>query len=204
MSVRPGPAAYARMQSIDASAWIAPSAQIFGRISIGAGSSVWHNAVARAECQEIRIGRFANVQDFAMLHVGRDYPTLVGDFCSIAHHATVHGCTLEDAVLVGVGAVVMDGAVIGAGSIVAEGAVVPERKVFPPGSVLAGVPAKSIAARDSARANRMNAWLYHRNAEAYRRGEHRAWDGPDFDAWCRAKQAEVDTDGDLRALEATR
>ncbi len=202
MSARHGAAAYAQMQSIHASAWIAPSAQIFGRVSIGAGSSLWHNAVARAECQEIRIGRCSNVQDFAMIHVGYDDPTRIGDFCSVAHHATVHGCTLEDAVLVGIGAIVMDGAVIGAGSIVAGGAVVPEGKVFPAGSILAGVPAKRIAGRENARANRMNAWLYHRNAQAYRRGEHRAWDGPDFDAWRRAKQAEIDADLDLTALAA--
>ena len=200
MSARHGAAAHARMQSIDPRAWIAPSAQIFGRVSIGAGSSLWHNAVARAECQEIRVGRLSNVQDFAMIHVGYDHPTRVGDFCSVAHHATLHGCTLEDAVLVGVGAVVMDGAVIGAGSIVAGGAVVPEGKVFPAGSIVAGVPAKRIAERESARANRMNAWLYHRNAEAYRRSEHRAWDGPEFDAWRRAKQAEVDADLDLGVL----
>jgi carbonic anhydrase/acetyltransferase-like protein (isoleucine patch superfamily) len=190
------------MQSIHASAWIAPSAQIYGRVSIGAGSSLWHNAVARAECQEIRIGRCTNVQDFVMVHVGYEHPTRIGDFCSIAHHATVHGCTLEDAVLVGVGAVVMDAAVIGAGSIVAGGAVVPEGKVFPAGSVVAGIPAKRIAERESARANRMNAWLYHRNAESYRRGEHRAWDGPDFEAWRREKQLAVDADRDLAELAA--
>ncbi len=200
MSVRHGAAPYARMQSIDERAWIAPSAQIFGRVAIGAGSSVWHNAVARAECQEIRIGRLSNVQDFVMIHVGYDHPTRVGDFCSIAHHATLHGCTLEDAVLVGVGAVVMDGAMIGAGSIVAGGAVVPEGRVFPAGSVVAGIPAKAIAVRDNARANRMNAWLYHRNADAYRRGEHRAWDGLEFDAWRESKQAEVDADEDLAIL----
>jgi carbonic anhydrase/acetyltransferase-like protein (isoleucine patch superfamily) len=203
VSVRHGAAAYARMQSIDARAWIAPSAQIFGRVSIGAYSSMWHNAVARAECQEIRVGRFSNLQDFAMIHVGYADATRVGDFCSIAHHATLHGCTLEDGVLVGIGAVVMDGAVIGAGSIVAGGAVVPEGKIFAAGSVVAGVPAKQIAVRDSARANRMNAWLYQRNAEAYRRGEHRAWDGPDFDAWRRAKQAEVDADLDLASLSSS-
>ena len=202
MSVRHGAAAYVRMQAIHASAWIAPTAQIFGRFAIGAGSSLWHNAVARAECQEIRIGRCTNVQDFAMLHVGYDHPTRIGDFCSIAHHATVHGCTLEDAVLVGVGAVVMDGAVIGAGSIVAGGAVIPEGKHFPAGSVVAGVPAKRIAERESARANRMNAWLYQRNAECYRRGEHRAWDGPDFEAWRRAKQLAVEADRDLAELAA--
>jgi len=202
VSVRHGAAAYAQMQSIHASAWIAPSAQVFGRVSIGAGSSLWHNAVARAECQEIRIGRCSNVQDFAMIHVGYDHPTRVGDFCSVAHHATIHGCTLEDAVLVGVGAVVMDGVVIGAGSIVAGGAVVPEGKAFPAGSIVAGLPAKQIAERESARANRMNAWLYHRNALAYRRGQHRAWDGPEFEAWRRAKQAEIDADLDLAALAA--
>jgi len=200
VSVRHGAAAYARMQALDPSAWLAPSAQLFGRISLGAGSSVWHNAVLRAECLEIRIGRYTNLQDFAMVHVGFDHPTRVGDFCTIAHHATIHGCTLEDACLVGVGAVIMDGAVIGRGSIVAGGCVVPEGRVFGPGSIVAGVPAKVRGERDAVRANRMNAWLYHRNADAYRRGEHRAWDGPDFEAWRRAKQAEVDADLDLRAL----
>ena len=202
MSVRHGAAAYARMQSIDESAWIAPSAQIFGRVAVGAGSSVWHCAIARAECQEIRIGRYTNVQDFVMIHVGYEHATRVGDFCSVAHHATLHGCTLEDAVLVGVGAVVIDGSVIGAGSIVAGGAVVPEGRVFAPGSVVAGVPAKQIASRDHARANRMNAWLYHRNAQAYRRGEHRAWDGEDFEAWRRAKAVEIESDRDLAALDS--
>ena len=197
MSVRSGGAPYMQMQAIDASAWIAPSAQIFGRVTIGAGSSIWHNAVLRAECQEIRIGRLANVQDFVMVHVGYDAATTIGDFCSIAHHATVHGCTLGDAVLVGVGAVIMDGAVIGAGSIVAGGAVVPEGRSFEPGSVIAGVPAKAIAQRESARANRLNAWLYHRNAQFYREGRHRAWDGPEFEAWRRAKQAEIENDRDL-------
>jgi carbonic anhydrase/acetyltransferase-like protein (isoleucine patch superfamily) len=185
VSLRHGAAAYARMQAIHERAWIAPTAQIFGRVAVGAGSSFWHNAVARAECQEIRIGRCTNVQDFVMIHVGSAHPTRIGDFCSVAHHATVHGCTLEDAVLVGVGAVIMDGAVVGAGSVVAG-----------------GVPAQQIAARDHSRANRMNAWLYHRNADAYRRGEHRAWDGPDFEAWRRAQQELVDADRDLALLDS--
>jgi carbonic anhydrase/acetyltransferase-like protein (isoleucine patch superfamily) len=186
--------------SIHESVWIAPSAQLFGEISIGEGSSLWHNAVARAECQEIRIGRVTNLQDFVMVHVGYDTPTLIGDFCTVAHHATLHGCTVGDACLIGVGAVLMDGCVIGEGSIVAGGAVVPERKTFPPGSILAGVPARSIGERDNLRANRMNAWLYHRNAQAYRRGEHRAWDGPEFEAWREAKLAEVEADRDLQDL----
>jgi carbonic anhydrase/acetyltransferase-like protein (isoleucine patch superfamily) len=186
----------APMQAIDDGAWIAPSAQLYGRISIAEGCSIWHNAVARAECQEIRIDRMTNVQDFVMVHVGYDHPTVIGEFCSITHHATVHGCKIGDACLVGVGAVIMDGAVIGTGSIVAGGAVVTEGSTFAPGSVIAGVPARKVKERDSARPNRMNAWIYHRNAQAYLRGEHRAWDGPEFEAWRSAKQAEVDADRD--------
>ncbi len=184
-------------QAIHESVWIAPSAQLYGKISIGEGSSIWHNVVARAECEAIRIGRMSNVQDFVMVHVGYDFPTTIGDFCSITHHATVHGCEIGDHCLLGIGSVIMEGAVIGAGSIVAGGAVVPEGTSFAPGTIIAGVPARSIAERDSARANRMNAWLYHRNAEAYREGRHRAWDGAEFEAWRDAKRAEVEADRDL-------
>jgi len=184
------------LKRIHPDAWIAPTANLTGRISIGAGASLWHNVVARAECQSISIGRFSNIQDFVMLHVGYESPTRIGDFCSITHHATIHGCTIEDACLIGINAVIMDDAVIGTGSIVAGSAMVTEGKVFPPNSVIAGVPAKLIAERDNTRANRMNAWLYHYNAEATRRGEFRAWDGPEFVAWRAAKQADVDTDRD--------
>jgi carbonic anhydrase/acetyltransferase-like protein (isoleucine patch superfamily) len=197
VSPRVGGAGGAKLHEIDASAWIAPGAQIYGKLSLGEGSSLWYNAVARAECLEIRIGRMTNVQDFVMIHVGYDDPTHIGDFCSITHHATLHGCAIGDACLVGVNAAIMDGAVIGEGSIVAGGAVVTEGKVFPPHSIIAGVPAKVIAERDCSRANRMNAWLYHYNAQAHRRGEYRAWDGPEFERWRAAKQAEVDADRDL-------
>ena len=88
---------------------------------------------------------------------------------------------------------------IGNGSIVAGGAVVPEGRIFPPYSVIAGVPARVIAERDSTRANRMNAWLYHRNAQASREGDQRAWEGAEFEAWSAAKQAEIDEDLDLDA-----
>jgi carbonic anhydrase/acetyltransferase-like protein (isoleucine patch superfamily) len=181
---------------VHASAWVAPSAQLSGRITVGAGSSVWHNAVARAECEGIRIGRLSNIQDFVMIHVGYDHPTSIGDFCSITHHATVHGCTIEDECLVGINAVVMDGAVIGRGSIVAGGAMVTEGKVFPPQAIIAGVPARQIGERDSGRENRMNAWMYHYNAEATRAGNFRAWVGPAYEAWHRAKSAEVEAGRD--------
>ncbi|MFQ5416873.1 MAG: gamma carbonic anhydrase family protein [Myxococcota bacterium] len=187
----------AALRKLHPTAWVAPSAQMFGRISIGEGCSVWHNAVARAECQDITIGRMTNIQDFVMIHVGYDHATRIGDFCSVTHHATVHGCTIGDACLIGINAVIMDGAVIGDGSIVAGGAMVTEGVIFPPNSVVAGVPAVQIALRDNARANRMNAWMYHYNAQATLRGELRAWEGPAFEAWHAAKRAEVEADLDL-------
>jgi carbonic anhydrase/acetyltransferase-like protein (isoleucine patch superfamily) len=116
------------LQRIHPSAWIAPSAQLSGAVAIAADVSVWHNAVMRAECQEISIGRMTNIQDFVMIHVAFESPTRIGEFCSITHHATVHGCTIEDHCLVGINAVVMDGAVIGRGSIVAGGALVPRAR----------------------------------------------------------------------------
>jgi carbonic anhydrase/acetyltransferase-like protein (isoleucine patch superfamily) len=123
-----------------------------------------------------------------MIHVGYDAPTVIGDFCSITHHATVHGAVVEDDCLIGINAVVMDGAVVGRGSIVAPGAVVTEGTAIPPGSIVAGVPGKVIKQRDSAAENRVNAWSYWRNAQAYRKGNHRAWDGPDYLAFVAAKR----------------
>jgi len=137
-----------------------------------------------------------NIQDFVMIHADAE-GVRIGEFCSVAHHVTVHACTIEDHCLIGIGATVMDGAVIGRGSIVAGGAFVTERTVVPPGSIVAGLPAKVIRQRDSARENRLNAWRYHRDADCYRRGEHRAWDGPEYEAWLTAKRAEVERDADL-------
>ena len=185
------------LQRVHPSAWIAPSAVLSGAVEIAADVSVWHNAVMRAECCEIKVGRMTNIQDFVMIHVAFDSPTRIGEFCSITHHATVHGCTIEDHCLVGINAVVMDGAVIGRGSIVAGGAVVREGSVFEPGSVIAGVPAKVIAQRDSARANRINAWVYHRNAQRTRAGDQRAWTGAEYADWLANKRAEVERDADL-------
>ena len=184
-------------QKIDSSAWIAPSAQLYGAVSIGRDASVWHNAVLRAECERIDVGRMTNLQDFAMLHIAYDNPTIIGEFCSITHHATVHGAVIGDACLVGINATIMDGTVIGAGSIVAGGAFVTEGSEFPAGSIIAGIPAKVIRERDMARPNRLNAWQYHRNAEAYRRGEHRAWSGREYAAWLAEIRAAIETDADL-------
>jgi len=180
--------------------FVAPTAQIFGNVEIGAESSIWPNAVIRAECQHVRVGRYTNLQDFVMIHVGFDHATEIGDFCSITHHATIHGCKIDDDCLVGINAVVMDGAMIGKGSIVAGGAMIREGASFGPGSIIAGVPAKQIGERDSARANRKNAWSYHWNAEGYKRGDHRCWTGPDYRRWIRELSAKLETDADLMGI----
>jgi carbonic anhydrase/acetyltransferase-like protein (isoleucine patch superfamily) len=168
------------LKNIHESVWIAPSAELYGAITIGEGSSVWPQCVIRAECQEVRIGRHTNLQDFVMIHVGYDAPTTIGDFCSITHRAVVHGASVEDECLIGIGAIVMDGAVIGRGSIVAPGAVVTEGTRIPAGSVVAGVPGRVIKSRDCSTENRGNAWNYWWNAQAYARGEHRAWEDDEF------------------------
>lgn len=185
------------MQELHESLFIDPSAQLYGQIRVAEGSSIWPNVVIRAEAQEVRIGRYTNLQDFVMVHVGYEHATQIGDFCSITHHATVHGAVVEDHCLVGIHATIMDGAVVGKGSIVAGGAVITEGSQFPPGSIIAGVPAKRIGERESARANRLNAWQYHRNAQAYRRGDHRAWVGPEYRAWLEDIQQAIATDRDL-------
>lgn len=168
--------------AIDANAYVHPSAQIYGKVSLAAGVSVWPNAVIRAETHEVVIGEGSNIQDFAMIHIGGATGTIVGRHCSITHRVTLHGCTLGDNVLVGIGATIMDGCVIGENTIIAGGSFLKENTVIPPNSIVAGVPAVLKASRDSGPANRFNAWLYTSNAEAYARGEHRFWDEADLDA----------------------
>jgi carbonic anhydrase/acetyltransferase-like protein (isoleucine patch superfamily) len=165
---------------IDPSAWVHESALLYGKITLGPDCSVWPYAVVRSELHEVILGQGSNLQDFAMVHVGIDTPTIIGRTCSIAHHATVHGATLGDNVLIGVNATVMDGAVIGANSIVAGQSMVREGSVFPENSIIAGVPARVVATRDNREANIQNAEFYIRNARAYANGIHRMdhWDPP--------------------------
>ena len=119
------------------------SAQVLGDVALGDHSSVWMNAVLRGDVHSIRVGARSNVQDCAVLHGMRGlHPVIVGEMCTIGHNATVHGCVLEDEVLVGMGATVLNGARIGAGSIIAAGALIPEGMLVPPRSLIAGVPGK--------------------------------------------------------------
>ncbi len=128
---------------IAAGCYVDASAQVIGDVEMGAQASVWMNAVVRGDVNLIRIGARSNVQDCAVLHGMRHlYPVIVGEMVTIGHNATVHGCVLEDEVLVGIGAVILNNARVGEGSIIAAGAVIPEQMVIPPRSLVAGVPGK--------------------------------------------------------------
>lgn len=163
-------------------AYVDPTARVFGNVAAGEGASLWPYVVIRAEHTHVRIGAFTNLQDHAMVHIGYTTPTIIGDYCSITHRAVLHGCTIRDNCLIAIGATVMDGAVIGENSIVAGHAFVREGTIIPPNSIVMGTPGKVVATRDNFVANRVNAMLYHRNAVAYAKGDHRAWDGPAFEA----------------------
>ena len=128
---------------VPASCYVDLSAQIIGDVVLGEHASVWMNAVLRGDVNSIRIGAKSNVQDCAVLHGMRHlYPVIVGEMVTIGHNTTVHGCVLEDAVLVGIGATILNNARIGEGSIIAAGAVIPEQTIVPPNSLVAGVPGK--------------------------------------------------------------
>ena len=143
-------------------AFIHPLAFVCGDVVLGAGASVWPFAVVRGDNERIAIGAGSNVQDGAILHADPGLPCTLGARVSVGHRAVVHGATIEDEVLVGMGALVLNGAVIGAGSIVGAGAVVREGMVVPPGSLLVGVPARLVRAVDEAERERIR-----RTARAY-------------------------------------
>ncbi|MGB3723307.1 MAG: gamma carbonic anhydrase family protein, partial [Pacificimonas sp.] len=166
-----------------AAAYVDPSAQLYGDVELGEGSSVWMNVVMRSEAAPIRIGAHTNIQDFVMIHTDPGGPVSVGEHCSITHRATLHNCTIGDNCLIGINSTIYGGAIIGDNSIVGQHAYVKDGTVVPPNSIVVGSPAKVIRTQNNWLANRINAAFYHRNALAYAEGEHRAWSGEDFDAF---------------------
>jgi len=128
---------------VPATCYVDLSAQVIGDVELGENASVWMNAVLRGDVNSIRVGANSNVQDCSVLHGMRHvYPVIVGEWVTIGHNATVHGCVVEDAVLIGMGATILNDVRIGEGSIIAAGAVIPEHIVIPPNSLVAGVPGK--------------------------------------------------------------
>ena len=129
---------------IDPSAFIAPSADIIGRVTIGEKSSVWYNATLRGDINEIIIGPRSNVQDNAVIHLSDDHGCYLGELVTIGHSAILHACTIKDETLVGMGAILLDGSIIGERSIIGAGALVTGGTIIPPGSLVLGSPAKVV------------------------------------------------------------
>ena len=150
--------------------FVADSAAVVGDVTLGDGASIWYGASLRGDVHWIEIGPGSNVQDNATVHVSRGtHPCRIASGVTIGHNAVVHGCTIEDDVLIGMGAVVLDGAVIGAGSIVGAGAVVTKDTIVPPRSLVLGTPARVVKplAPEAVESNRANAAHYVRMSRMY-------------------------------------
>jgi carbonic anhydrase/acetyltransferase-like protein (isoleucine patch superfamily) len=155
---------------VDVEAFVAPNATLIGQVRLGPRASVWYSATLRAEAEPIEIGAGTNIQDGVVVHVDPEYPVRIGTGVSVGHNAVLHGCTIEDGALVGMGAIVLNGAVVGAGSLVAAGALVAQGVVIPPRSLVAGVPGRVRRELSDAEiaANRHNAAVYEHLVELHR------------------------------------
>jgi len=151
-------------------AFVAPGAHLIGRVEIGPQASVWFNAVLRGDVEPIRIGPRSNVQDGTVMHTDAGFPLWVGAGVTIGHGVILHGCTIEDEALIGMGAVVLNGACIGRGALVGAGALVPEGAEIPPGVLALGVPARVVRPLTDAERERIRHGVEHyvERARAYR------------------------------------
>lgn len=157
---------------IDDSAWCAPDANLIGAITLLAQANVWFGATLRGDNERITVGRGSNIQENCVLHTDIGFPLTIGADCTIGHKAMLHGCTIEDGSLIGMGATVLNGAVIGQGSLIGAGALITEGKVIPPGSLVMGTPGKVVRDLDeAARAGLLaSARHYVANAARFRAG----------------------------------
>ncbi|MGW1617289.1 gamma carbonic anhydrase family protein [Streptomyces sp. NPDC002285] len=130
------------MPKVDPTTFVAPGATIIGAVTTAAEASIWFGAVLRGDAESISIGAAANIQDNCTIHADPSFPAVIGERVSVGHNAVLHGCTVENDVLIGMSATILNGAQIGAGSLVAAGAVVTQGHRVPPGSLVAGVPAE--------------------------------------------------------------
>lgn len=160
---------------IDPSAFVAPSADVVGDVTLGRETSVWYGCVLRGDIAPIRVGEQTNIQDLTVVHVDVDSPTVIGSRVGIGHRAIIHGCTIEDGCLIGMGAIILSGARIGEGSLVAAGAVVTEGAEVPPGSLVIGVPGRVVRQVDEPLRGRMARTVedYRALKEGHREGRWR-------------------------------
>ncbi len=160
-----------RNPKIHDEAWLAPGVVIVGDVTVESQASIWFQCVLRADIQSIKIGPGTNIQDGTVIHLSSELGTVVGSYTTVGHKALLHACEVEDEVLVGMGAIIMDGARIGARSIVGAGALVTGGTIIPPGSMVVGSPAKVVRSLDLKEQKSIRSW-----AEKYIQvtAEHRA------------------------------
>ena len=153
-------------------AWVADSAQVIGRVTLAEGSSVWFGVVIRGDTEAISIGRASNIQDNSVLHADHGMPLVIGEQVTVGHQAMLHGCTIGDGSLIGIGAVVLNGAKIGKNCLVGAGALVTEGKEFADGCMILGSPAKAVRQLSEAQieALKLSAQHYMDNARRYKTG----------------------------------
>jgi carbonic anhydrase/acetyltransferase-like protein (isoleucine patch superfamily) len=160
---------------IDSTAFIAPGAVVLGDVSLGRNSSIWYNTVVRGDMAPIVIGDETNIQDLSMVHVDAGVPCTIGKRVGVGHRVILHGCTVEDECLIGMGSVILNGATIGTGSVVGAGSVIPEGMNVPAGSLVMGVPGRIVRKVASDLAARITGTWQHyvEQAKRHREGEYR-------------------------------
>ena len=157
---------------IDADAWVAPGAQVMGRVRLGPGAGIWFGAVLRGDNEWIELGERSQIQDNATLHTDPGFPLSIGHDCVIGHSVVLHGCTVGDNSLIGMGAILLNGAKIGNNSLVGAGSVVTEGKSFPDNSLIVGAPARAIRTLDEKAVAmiRVGADIYVQRSKRYAKG----------------------------------
>ncbi|MGV0717529.1 gamma carbonic anhydrase family protein [Mycolicibacterium sp. XJ662] len=155
---------------LHAESWVAPNAAVIGQVALAARASIWYGATLRAEFEPIEVGSGTNLQDGVTVHVDPEFPVSIGAGVTVGHNAVLHGCVIEDDVLIGMGAVILNGARIGSGSLIAAGALVPQGLVVPPRSLVTGIPGTIRRELSDAEVagNRHNAQAYQRLIELHR------------------------------------
>ncbi len=153
---------------IHPTAFVAPTAAVMGDVELGEEASVWYGAVLRGDTDRIRVGARSNLQDGTIIHVDEGVPCRVGDRVGVGHRVILHGCTVEDDCLIGMGSIILNGAVVGRGSFVGAGALIPEGMEVPPGMLVMGMPARIVRAVDERLATRIAHTWQHYVAQARR------------------------------------
>jgi carbonic anhydrase/acetyltransferase-like protein (isoleucine patch superfamily) len=163
---------FGQAPDIHDTAFVAPGATVVGAVSLGAESSVWFHAVLRGDINSIEVGAHSNIQDGAVIHVADAHGTKIGQWVTVGHRAIVHACTVEDEVLIGMGAIIMDGAHIGARTIIGAGALVTRDTNIPAGSLVLGAPAKVVRFLTHEEQNSVKVWAqrYVTVSRRYREG----------------------------------